>query len=84
MPGQALDDCFRPAQTRMRHAEAIALLRARIEPLAASEQVMLKGALGRIIASPVAAPRPVPAHTNSAVDGYAFAFQDYDSGSGAT
>lgn len=84
MPGQALDDCFRPAQTRMRHAEAIELLRARIEPLAASEQVMLKAALGRIIASPVAAPRPVPAHTNSAVDGYAFAFQDYDSGSGAT
>jgi molybdopterin molybdotransferase len=84
MPGQARDDCFRPAQARMRHGEAIALLRARIEPVAASEPVSLKDALGRIIASPLAAPRPVPAHTNSAVDGYAFAFQDYDPGSGTS
>lgn len=83
MSGQALDDCFRPAQTFMRHAEAIALLRARISPIAASEQVSLEDTLGRIIASPVAAPRPVPAHTNSAVDGYAFAYASYDREHGA-
>ena len=68
----------------MLHAEAIELLRARVSPIAPVEQVPLNEALGRIVANPIAAPRPVPAHTNSAVDGYAFAYNSYDPASGAT
>lgn len=83
MPGMIIDDCFRPAQPLMRHAEAIRLLSERINPIAPVEPVQLRAALGRILASPIAAPRPVPAHTNSAVDGIAFAYADYDRASGA-
>ncbi len=82
MRGKIIDDCFRPAQALMRHAEAIALLRSRITPIAPRETVGLEAALGRILARPVAAPFPVPAHTNSAVDGYAFAYDGYDPAAG--
>lgn len=84
MSGKAIDDCFRPSQERMLHAEAVELLRTRITPLASVEQVPLTNSLGRILASPVAAPCPVPAHTNSAVDGFAFAYESYDPAGGAT
>lgn len=68
----------------MLHAEALQLLRARISPIAPIEPVPLNEACGRIIAAPVAAPGPVPAHTNSAVDGFAFAYDSYDPAAGAT
>ncbi len=68
----------------MRHADAIELLRTRIAPIAAVETVKLEASLGRILARPVAAPHPVPAHTNSAVDGYAFAHASYDRSGGST
>jgi len=84
MSGTALDDCFRPSDQRMRHADAIALLRARIAPIAPVEEVPLGNALGRVLAAPVTSPHPVPAHTNSAVDGYAFAYDSYDRASGTT
>ena len=84
MTGKILNDCFQPFEQRMRHAEAIALLRSRIAPIASVEQVPLEQALGRIIAEPIVSPRPVPAHTNAAVDGYAFAHESYDRASGTT
>lgn len=68
----------------MRHTEAIELLRTRIAPIAAVETVKLEASLGRILARPVTAPRPVPAHTNSAVDGYAFSHASYDRANGTT
>ena len=51
--------------------EAAARIEAAIEPLEESRRVALDAALGRILAEDVAAPRDVPGHTNSAVDGYA-------------
>jgi molybdopterin molybdotransferase len=68
----------------MRHEEAVTLLRERIEPVTKSERVPLSSALGRITAEAVIAPRSVPAHTNAAVDGYAFSHKDYDPASGST
>jgi len=68
----------------MRHADAVELLRTRVAPIAAVETVKLEASLGRILARPVAAPHPVPAHTNSAVDGYAFAHASYDRSGGST
>ncbi len=44
---------------------------AAVEPVAGVEKIALRSALGRILAEDVYSPIDVPAHTNSAVDGYA-------------
>lgn len=67
----------------MKHDKAIALLRARITPIADAEEVALAVAGGRVLAKCAVAGFAIPAHTNSAVDGYAFAFDDYDATAGA-
>ncbi len=43
-----------------------------LQPIAASETVPLLAALGRVLAEDVVSPIDVPAHDNSAMDGYAF------------
>ncbi len=83
MTSKLLDDCFAHDKRRLRHGEALAILKQRVEPVAARETVPLAEAAGRILAEPAVAPRPVPAHTNAAVDGYAFAAADYDAAGGA-
>jgi len=83
MTGKLLDDCFLHDGQRMRHADAIALLKARVAPTAHEERVALVDAAGRIAARDITAPGPVPAHTNSAVDGYAFPGSTYDPARGA-
>ncbi len=72
-----LDDCFLHDRDRMRHDEVIALLTERVSRIATPETVSLSDANGRHVVDPVTAPRDVPLHDNSAVDGYAFAHQDY-------
>ncbi|MBC7502519.1 MAG: molybdopterin molybdenumtransferase MoeA, partial [Herminiimonas sp.] len=47
-----------------------------IEPIDAVEHVALPAALGRVLAADVISPADVPAHDNSAMDGYAFASSD--------
>ncbi len=68
-----LDDCFLHDKERLRHDDALALLKQRLGPLCDVEPVALAAAGGRILAEDVASPRDVPAIDNSAVDGYAFA-----------
>ena len=77
------DDCFVPGQDRLRHADAIALLRDRTSAVAGVERVRVDAAAGRVLAETAAARMPVPAHTNAAVDGYSFASTDYDRTAGA-
>lgn len=77
MPPALADDCFLHDRDRLRHDEALALLKARIAPLADVEPVPLEAACGRVLAEDIGAPRPVPAFDNAAVDGYAFAHADY-------
>src|SRR5688572_18278688 len=77
MTKKLLDDCFVHDKKRLSHGEALAILKQRVAPVAGRETVGLAEAAGRILAEPVVAPRPVPAHTNAAVDGYAFAAADY-------
>ena len=48
-----------------------------------SRTISLADAAGRFLAESVVAPRPIPAHDNAAVDGYAFAFAAYDHDKGA-
>lgn len=70
---RALDDCFLHDRDRLRHGEALAILRDRLFAITGEEGVPLAQAAGRILAEDVAAPRDVPSADNSAVDGYAFA-----------
>jgi molybdopterin molybdotransferase len=78
------DDCFRTDQKRMLHHEAIARLRAAASPLDRTVIVPLAQACGRTLAEDVIASNPVPAHTNSAVDGYAYRADAVRSAAGAT
>jgi molybdopterin molybdotransferase len=78
-----LDDCFAHDRKRLLHAEALAILKERVHPVVGMERVPLVEATGRILAMAAVAPRPVPAHTNAAVDGYSFAAADYDISAGA-
>jgi molybdopterin molybdotransferase len=83
MTGKLIDDCFVNDRPRLTHGEAVALLHSRIRPVAGMERVALDSAPGRILAEPVRAQRAIPLHTNAAVDGYGFAFADYDAKQGA-
>ena len=58
--------------------DALALLAARVGPVAAVEEVPVSAALGRILAADVTAEISVPPHDNSAVDGFALWFDDLD------
>ncbi|MCP4319991.1 MAG: molybdopterin molybdotransferase MoeA [Hyphomicrobiales bacterium] len=72
-----MDDCFLHDKDRMRHDEVVSLIVSRLNRVVGSETVGLNDALGRYLADDITAPRNVPLHDNSAVDGYAFAFSDY-------
>jgi molybdopterin molybdotransferase len=71
-----LDDCFAHDQKRLLHAEALAILKARVSTVAVSEEIKLAEAAGRILAETAVAPHPIPFHTNAAVDGFSFAAAD--------
>jgi molybdopterin molybdotransferase len=51
-------------------------IQAFIEPIDAAETVALDAALGRVLAADIVSPIDVPAHDNSAMDGYAFRAAD--------
>ena len=73
---QLSDDCFAFGGDLLSMSAALELLGAKVAPVAEPETVPLKAALGRILAAPLVAPRDVPPHDNSAVDGYAVYFDD--------
>lgn len=54
-------------------ADARAAIAAAIVPITDTEGVALSAALGRVLGADVISPIDVPAHDNSAMDGYAFA-----------
>ena len=76
------DDEFDP--TLLSVDDAIAEITRTIAPLAAAEQLPLRTALGRILASDLHAPANVPNHTNSAMDGYALRAADLEQGTPLT
>ena len=83
MTAKLIDDCFVLDKDRLPHNEAIGILKTRVHPVTESKQVPLGHASGRYSAASIVAPRPIPAHDNAAVDGYAFASADYDAASGS-
>jgi molybdopterin molybdotransferase len=56
--------------------EAVALIVARVPPIASKETVGLTAAQGLVLADAVVAPIDLPGFNNSAVDGYAARWQD--------
>lgn len=71
-----VDDCFVHDRDRLRHEDVIALLKERLHPVVGSAFVPLTESLGRILAAGCTAPRPIPAHDNAAVDGFAVCHED--------
>jgi len=83
MTGHSLqDDCFVHDKDRLRHHEALAILKERLSAVAGPETVPLGQALERILAETVVAPRNIPLTDNSAVDGYAFRHADFEEAGG--
>ncbi len=54
-------------------AQAVAAIAAALRPITERQTVPLAQALGRVLAADIISPIDVPAHDNSAMDGYAFA-----------
>jgi molybdopterin molybdotransferase len=77
---QLSDDCFAGDNRLLPLEEAFARLKDVFPPVAETETVPLGQAVGRILAADLAAPIDVPAHDNSAVDGYALLHADLDQG----
>ncbi|WP_299795622.1 molybdopterin molybdotransferase MoeA [uncultured Shewanella sp.] len=73
MPSKA-DPCSQP--TLMHPDEAIALLLKQVNTIDDSEVVQLPQALGRVLAEDLASSIDLPPFNNSAMDGYAFRFDD--------
>ena len=84
MTARLADDCFVLDKDRLPHEEALAILKARVRPVVVIEEVPLGEAAGRFLAESIIAPRPIPAHDNAAVDGYAFSYAVYDKEKGAS
>jgi molybdopterin molybdotransferase len=73
---QLSDDCFAFGGPLLGLDEALKLLLERTQPVTGIAQVSLAAARGRVLAADIVAPRDVPPHDNSAVDGYALYFDD--------
>ncbi|QGU33592.1 molybdopterin molybdenumtransferase MoeA [Thermochromatium tepidum ATCC 43061] len=56
--------------------QAVAILTARVSPIAGTETLPLEAALGRVLAEPVVSTLDVPGWDNSAMDGYAIRHAD--------
>lgn len=84
MAPKQIDDCFLHDKNRLTHAEALEILNTNIAPLNHQEVITLSNADNRVLAADIRAPRPIPAHRNSAVDGYAFAYSDYSPKTGTS
>jgi molybdopterin molybdotransferase len=73
---QLSDDCFAFGGPLMSVDEAVGIIAARVTPVLEIESVALTQADGRILATDISAPLPLPPFTNSAVDGYAVRSRD--------
>lgn len=86
MTEMSRDDCFEanpermPFETSLERARMLADALGVVTP---RETLALEQACGRVLAAAISAPRDIPAHDNAAVDGYAFAFSDYDAENGS-
>jgi molybdopterin molybdotransferase len=73
---QLTDDCFAFAGPLLPIAEMERLIETRIAPVAETEDVTLRAALGRVLARDLVAGLDLPPFDNSAVDGFAVRHRD--------
>ena len=73
---QLTDDAFAFGGDLMRIEEALAVMATHVPPVAETEVVAITAADGRVLARDLAAPIDLPSFDNSAVDGWAVAFDD--------
>jgi len=71
-----IDLCSRESNPLLSIDAALARIKAAIHPVAGSEKVVLKNALGRVLSESVYSPINIPQFRNAAMDGYAFSSKD--------
>ncbi|UOA10580.1 gephyrin-like molybdotransferase Glp [Methylobacter sp. S3L5C] len=71
-----IDLCSQEPKPLLSVEAALARIEAAFRPVAESENVFLKDALGRVLSESVYSPINIPHDRNSAMDGYAFSSQD--------
>jgi molybdopterin molybdotransferase len=64
----------------LRVDKALEAIRACLSPIAAMEKIEIRKALGRVLAQDIVPAINVPAHDNSAMDGYAVRYSDLQAG----
>jgi molybdopterin molybdotransferase len=79
-----IDECSQGPKPLLTIAEALDRIQAAVTPVNGTEKVVLKSALGRILAEPVYSPIDIPHDRNAAMDGYAFASRDIADGQAFT
>ncbi len=72
-PIQNTPSCQDPVDHSLSMPEALRLIEQQTRPVRGHESLALRDALGRTLAESVISPMNVPAHRNSAMDGYALA-----------
>ena len=73
-----IDFCSQEAKPLLLVDDAISRIQASVTRINAQEVVVLKNALGRVLAEDIYANVPSPPYKNSAMDGYAFSSTDID------
>jgi molybdopterin molybdotransferase len=73
---QLSDDCFAFGGNLLSVDEALARIEERVTAVAETETALLAAARGHILARDLVATMNLPPHANSAVDGYAFSYDD--------
>jgi len=71
-----IDLCSQESKPLLSIDEALAIIKAAVYTVEASEKVVLKNALGRVLSEPVYSSINSPHDRNAAMDGYAFSSQD--------
>ena len=73
MDSRTIADCCADghAGPALKVADALARILAEVRPVAGTETLAVRSALGRVLAADVVSRIDVPSHTNSAMDGYA-------------
>ena len=71
-----IDLCSQESNPLLSIDAALERIKAAIQPVAGSEKVVLKNALGRVLSESIYSPINIPHDRNSAMDGYALSSND--------
>lgn len=71
-----IDPCSLESKPLLSIDDALEKIKSAIQPIMASERVVLKSALGRVLSEDVVSPINIPYDRNSSMDGYALSSKD--------